>query len=181
MVSIPDPALVIAADTVIVTGSGKILEKPRSEADHISMLKMLRDQRAHRVLTAVCVMAPRDDARHPGYNTETVVEETRVVFDSTASDDLILAYVRTREAVGMAGGYGIQGVGSLLVEKIEGSFDTVVGLPVRATLRLVEKVLLDQGSGESGDEEEDEGSEDVEDMVEERKGYIGGVWKTIME
>ena len=44
------------------------------------MLKMLRDQKIHKVFTAVAVIAPREDARSPGYNTETTVEETKVVF-----------------------------------------------------------------------------------------------------
>jgi septum formation protein len=57
------------------------------------------------------------------------------------TDELILAYVRTREGVDKAGGYGIQGIGSILVEKIDGTFDNVVGLPLRATLQLIEKVL----------------------------------------
>jgi len=118
------------------------------------MLRTLRDQVAHKVFTAVCVLAPREDLRHPGYNMETVVEETKVVFDEQASDGLIEAYVRTREAVGMAGGYGIQGMGGLLVEKIEGSYDNVVGLPVRATVGLMERVLFAQGSDDGEDEEE---------------------------
>lgn len=49
--------------------------------------------------------------------------------------------MRTREGVDKAGGYAIQGVGSILVERIEGSFDNVVGLPLRATLQLIEKTL----------------------------------------
>jgi septum formation protein len=49
--------------------------------------------------------------------------------------------VRTREGADKAGGYGIQGMGSILVERIEGTFDNVVGLPLRATLRLIEKIL----------------------------------------
>jgi septum formation protein len=57
------------------------------------------------------------------------------------TDELILAYVRTREGVDKAGGYGIQGIGSILVERIDGTFDNVVGLPLRATLQLIEKVL----------------------------------------
>ena len=142
---------------MIVTSSGLILEKPRSEADHIRMLKMLRDQKVHRVFTAVAVIAPREDARFPGYNTETVVEETKVVFDEEADDKLIEAYVKTREGVDKAGGYGIQGLGSLLVEKIEGASDNVVGLPLRATLRCMERAVLrqdDDGSGEDEDAEE---------------------------
>ena len=153
MKSIPDPSLVVSADTVIVTNSGRILEKPRSEAEHIGMLKMLRDQRSHKVNTAVVVLAPREDARDPGYNLETAVEETKVFFDESVSDELIEAYVKTREGVDKAGGYGLQGMGSLLIERIEGSSDNVVGLPLRVTLGLIEKAVLNQGDDEDEDEE----------------------------
>jgi MAF protein len=155
--SIPDPSLVISADTVIVTTSGRILEKPRSEKDHIFMLKMLRDQKVHKCYTAVMVLAPREDARAPGYNTETTVEETKVFF-ADVDDAFIEAYVRTREGVDKAGGYGLQGLGSLMVEKIEGLADNVVGLPLRATLALIERAVLNQEdveSEEDGEEDED--------------------------
>lgn len=59
----------------------------------------------------------------------------------TVSDADILAYVRTREGADKAGGYGIQGIGALFVDQIDGSFDNVVGLPLRPTIKLVEKVL----------------------------------------
>ncbi|KAG0651722.1 Maf [Hyphodiscus hymeniophilus] len=157
-VSAPDPSLVIGADTVVVTASGLILEKPRSQADHIRMLKMLRDQKVHKVFTAVVVIAPREDARSPGYNTETAVEETKVVFDEEVGDELIEAYVKTREGADKAGGYGLQGLGSLLVERIEGASDNVVGLPLRATLRCIEGAVLRQGG--NGSEEEDEDGEE---------------------
>ncbi|KAI4264116.1 MAG: hypothetical protein L6R42_000778, partial [Xanthoria sp. 1 TBL-2021] len=71
-----EPALVIAADTVVVSPRGQILEKPRSEADHIAMLKGLRDSISHKVYTAVVVMAPLSSARDPGYALESTVEET---------------------------------------------------------------------------------------------------------
>jgi MAF protein len=119
--SVIEPTLVIAADTIIITQRGLILEKPRNEVDHIMMLKALRDQGSHKVVTAVAVLSPREDARAPGYNMETAVEETKVVFDEAASDELIISYVKTREGVDKAGGYGIQGMGSLLVKRIEGS------------------------------------------------------------
>ncbi len=78
---------------------------------------------------------------------------------TTVTDDLIHAYVRTREGVDKAGGYGIQGIGSILVERIEGTFDNVVGLPLRATLQLIEKVMtpdydIDEELEGTPDEEE---------------------------
>lgn len=136
-----DPALVIAADTIVISNTGQILEKPRSEAEHIAMLKSLRDEGRHQVFTAVAVMAPLESARDPGYAQETVVEETTVRFDKDVTDEMILAYVKTREGADKAGGYGIQGIGAILVERIEGSFDNVVGLPLRKTLQLIEKVF----------------------------------------
>ncbi len=160
--SIPDPDLVISADTVIVTREGRILEKPRSEADHIAMLKILRDSRMHRVLTSVTTIAPREDARHPGYDLATQTVETKVYFYSEEDglpDDVIEAYVKTREGVDKAGGYGIQGVGGLLlIEKIEGSMDNVIGLPVQKTLQLAEKVIFRQEEVDfEGEEEESDG------------------------
>ncbi|KAG5927643.1 hypothetical protein E4U42_002010 [Claviceps africana] len=158
--SIPDPDLVISADTIIVTRGGRILEKPRSEADHIRMLKHMRDTEMHRVLTAVTVLAPREDARHPGYCITTHTEETKVYFFSESNglpDDVIEAYVKTREGVDKAGGYAIQGVGGMvLAEKIEGSVDNVVGLPVRRCLSMAEKVIFQQ----EADEFDAEGSEE---------------------
>lgn len=152
-----EPALVIAADTVVITGSGQVLEKPRSEADHIAMLTTLRDQGHHNVFTAVVAMAPLSSARDPGYALESTVETTTVRFGKDISDDLITAYVKTREGADKAGGYGIQGIGAILVDRIEGSYDNVVGLPLRATLQLIEKVLDhdDELEDEFGDLDDD--------------------------
>lgn len=136
-----EPGLILAADTVVVSNAGEILEKPRSEAQHISMLTSLRDGGAHRVYTAVVCIAPLKSARDPGYALERAWEETVVKFDKEITDELLMAYVRTREGADKAGGYGIQGTGAVLVERIEGSFDNVVGLPLRTTLKVIEKVL----------------------------------------
>ncbi|KAK8075171.1 Maf-like protein [Apiospora hydei] len=161
-----EPDLVISADTVIVTRDGRILEKPASEAAHIRMLQHLRDTRVHRVLSAICCLAPKEEATHPGYEIETHVEETKVYFAKEADgllDDVIKSYVRTREGVDKAGGYAIQGLaGMVLIEKIEGSVDNVVGLPVRQMLQLCEKVVFKQGQENSEEEEEDEDDEDDE-------------------
>lgn len=135
----------LAADTVVATHFGQILEKPKSERDHFATLQMLRDQNNgwHKVYTAVVCMAPLESLMDPGYAMETHVEETQVKFDQEVTDDLLMSYVRTREGADKAGGYGIQGLGSILVEKIDGTFDNVVGLPLRATLQLIEKVVVD--------------------------------------
>lgn len=136
-----EPAMVLAADTVVVSNLGQLLEKPHSEAEHIAMLKNLRNTGVHKVYTAVVAMAPLQSARDPGYALESTVEETTVRFGKDISDEMIMAYVRTREGADKAGGYGIQGIGAILVDRIDGSFDNVVGLPLRATLALIEKVL----------------------------------------
>ncbi|KAF2100596.1 septum formation protein [Rhizodiscina lignyota] len=148
-----DPALIIAADTIVIGPNGTILEKPRNEKEHIGMLRALRDAVEHKVCTGVACIAPLESALDPGYALETHVEETSVRFDSSVTDDLILAYVRTREGADKAGGYGIQGMGSLLVEGIAGDYNNVVGLPLRATLQMIEKVL----NPEVEDEDDEEG------------------------
>ncbi|PYI23867.1 putative nucleic acid-binding protein, partial [Aspergillus violaceofuscus CBS 115571] len=152
-----EPGLILAADTIIAdTASGRILEKPRSEADHFAMLKALRDVGEHKVYTAMCAMAPLVSARDPGYALETALEETDVKFDQGVTDELLWAYVRTREGADKAGGYGLQGLGSILVEKIDGSWDNVVGLPLRSALQLMERVVAkaDDDDRLSGGEED---------------------------
>lgn len=123
---------------------------------------MLRTSGFHKVYTGVVAMAPLASARDPGYALQSTVEETTVRFGRDISDEMILAYVRTREGADKAGGYGIQGIGALLVERVEGSWDNVVGLPLRPTLGLIENVM-DQSQEEeeldgefAGEEEEEE-------------------------
>lgn len=112
-------------------------------------------------------MSPLVSARDPGYVLETHVEETGVVFGKDVSDEEILAYVRTREGADKAGGYGLQGAGGVLVDRVEGSWDNVVGLPVRATVRLIGKVLRKR------EDEEGEEMEDDEDDNGEGTGEAG--------
>ena len=76
-----EPALIIAADTIVVGHWGEILEKPRSEKQHFEMLKMLRDHGRHQVVTAVACVAPMESALEPGYKLHNAIEETSVQFD----------------------------------------------------------------------------------------------------
>jgi septum formation protein len=121
--------LVIGADTVVVKNG--ILGKPENEAHAFQMLKQLQGD-WHEVITGVSVVQSLD-RRH-----ETGVEVTRVKMRSL-SEAGILAYIRTGEPFDKAGAYGIQGMGALLVEKIEGCYFNVVGLPLYMLSTMLER------------------------------------------
>jgi septum formation protein len=120
--------LVLGADTIVVL-DGEILEKP-SDADHaVAMLQRLQG-RAHTVITSICLIAE-------GRELEAA-DETVVVFRE-ADEAYLRAYVATGEPMDKAGSYGIQGWGAALVERIEGDYFSVMGLPLRLVLRLLEE------------------------------------------
>ena len=119
--------LVLAADTTVVV-DGEVLEKPADGADALRMLERLAG-RTHEVITAVALRA--DGA------TRHATDVTRVTF-RPADPALLRAYVATGEPMDKAGAYGIQGYGAALVERIEGDFFGVMGLPIRLVLGLLE-------------------------------------------
>lgn len=123
-------AIIISADTIVVL-DGKILGKPKNEDDAFDMLKSLSG-RTHDVYTGYCVMRIKD-----GYTVCNSIK-TEVTF-KTISNDKILRYIRTSEPMDKAGAYGIQGIGGMLVEKIEGDYANVVGLPTSALADTLEK------------------------------------------
>lgn len=112
---------VIGADTVVAV-DGIILGKPKDRDDAYNMLKLLSGK-YHSVFTGVTVISPQ--------KTITFSVETKVKFFEL-TDTEINAYIDTSEPFDKAGGYGIQGKGSLFVERIEGDYFNVVGLPVSA-------------------------------------------------
>lgn len=118
-------AVVIAADTIVVV-DGEVLGKPADPARAAAMLRRLAG-RWHVVQTGVAIRAPEGAAA-------SGVESTTVWF-RTLSDDEIDAYVATGESIDKAGAYGIQGLGAALVERIDGCYFNVMGLPV---VRLLE-------------------------------------------
>jgi len=120
----------IGADTVVVINR-KVLGKPRDEAEAIDMLSQLGG-REHTVITAVAV------AR--GKKLRSSVEEVQVTFRHLRAEE-IAAYVATGEPMDKAGAYGIQGYGATIVERIEGDYFAVMGLPL---VRLV-SLLRDLG------------------------------------
>ena len=124
-----DSLPVIAADTVVVA-EGEILGKPQDAEDAIAMLKQLSGK-THKVLTGIAV----------SYAGEMLAEvcETKVVFRDL-TDEEIKNYVATGEPLDKAGAYGIQGKGAVLVEKIDGCYNNVVGLPLTRMQLILAKL-----------------------------------------
>ncbi len=115
-----DPAdVVLGADTVVVI-DGQILGKPLNHADALRMLEALSG-REHEVLTGICIRR----------GTDTVIDlaTTRVWFLPLAHKD-VEEYVATGEPMDKAGAYAIQGLASKFIERIDGSYSNVVGLPI---------------------------------------------------
>ena len=127
--------LVIAADTTVVLDE-QILNKPRDEEEALVMLRLLQG-RTHEVFTGVCLR------RGDEFSSEH--ERTRVTFGAF-NDQFLRAYIATGEPLDKAGAYGAQGRGALLIERIEGDYHNVVGLP----LFLLSKMLRARGVGVEG-------------------------------
>lgn len=118
--TLSDPeALILAADTVVAL-QGEILGKPADSADAFRMLTSL-SHTSHQVYTGFTVLQ--------GGRSITEHEVTTVTFRPLSPEE-IRAYLATGEPMDKAGAYGIQGLGSLLVEKIQGDFFNVMGLPI---------------------------------------------------
>jgi nucleoside triphosphate pyrophosphatase len=130
----PD-ATVLGADTVVVIHD-RILGKPRNAADAAAMLRMLSG-RVHEVLTGVAIMG--SSILKPGPSVSVSVARTQVWF-AKLSDEEIEWYVATGEPLDRAGAYAIQGLASRFVERIDGSYTNVVGLPVGTVYRMLSKV-----------------------------------------
>ncbi len=122
-------AVAIGADTIVLIDK-KILGKPSNSVDAGSMLKLLSG-RKHTVVTAVAV------AR--GKTVVSAVAEVSVTFRDL-SDDEIDAYIATGEPMDKAGAYGIQGYGATIVERIEGDYFAVMGLPLVKLVQLLAEV-----------------------------------------
>ena len=124
--------LVLAADTTVVLDE-EILGKPESAGDATRMLRMLANRR-HRVLTGVTVAASST-------RLATRVETTAVEF-GPMSEREIAWYVATGEPLDKAGAYGVQGLASRYVTRIDGSYSNVVGLPVALVYAMLREFAL---------------------------------------
>lgn len=124
--------LLIAADTIVVL-DGQVMGKPGSEEEALEMLTRLSG-RCHQVITAICIRT------QGGYEVED--ETTRVYFRPLNKEE-IKAYIASGEPADKAGAYGIQGRGGLLVQRIEGCYFNVVGLPMSRLYLMLKKHGID--------------------------------------
>ena len=124
--------LVLGADTTVVVRDN-VLEKPTDAADALQMLKRLQG-RTHQVVTSVALVAREV--------VHQATDVTNVTF-RRLDDAFLEAYVATGEPMDKAGAYGIQGYGAALIERIEGDFFSVMGLPLRLVLGLLDEAGME--------------------------------------
>lgn len=116
-----DGAIVVGSDTIVVL-DGDVLGKPRDEQDAAAMLGRLSG-RGHEVYTGVCCI-------EAATGRAVVSHRSTRVYMRPLTDGQIARYVDSGEPMDKAGAYGIQEIGAALIDRIEGDFFTVVGLPV---------------------------------------------------
>ncbi|RLJ70874.1 septum formation protein [Hydrogenivirga caldilitoris] len=124
-------ALVIGADTLVFVGK-EIIGKPRDEEEAFQTLSFLSG-RWHRVVTAVSFVSK-------GFR-KTVHDVARVKFRKLSGEE-IRFYISTGEPMDKAGAYGVQGFGATIVERIEGNFYTVMGLPIHKVYEVLRKLTM---------------------------------------
>ena len=122
----------LGSDTAVVI-DGRMLGKPRDQHEGLDMLRSLSG-RKHQVLTGVALCGRQ--------GTATALSETDVYFREIRRDEA-LAYWQSGEPQDKAGAYAIQGLGGAFVERIEGSYSGVVGLPVFETIDLLRAAGID--------------------------------------
>jgi len=125
-INVEDSDLVLTADTIVSAGI-RILGKPKSEAEAVEFLTLLSGRR-HRVTTAVTL---RKNDRIWSRSVTTSVKMKNL------ADIEISSYIRSQEWRGKAGGYAIQGIASVFIPFISGSYSNVVGLPLTETANLL--------------------------------------------
>jgi len=133
---VADGRIVLGADTIVVADSD-ILGKPRSADEAQAMLTRLSG-RAHDVITGVVFASP-------GVRRILAARDVSRVYFRALSPQEIAAYVASGEPLDKAGAYAVQGSGARLLERIEGSYTNVMGLPVGLVLRLLREWEKEKG------------------------------------
>lgn len=128
-----DAYLIIGADTVVALGQN-IMGKPKDEEDAKRMLRSLSGK-THSVWTGVTVIYNNDMITKNSFQVETKVTMYPI------TEEEIEWYIRSKEPFDKAGAYGIQGLGARFIEKIEGDYNNVVGLPISTLYQKIKDVL----------------------------------------
>lgn len=125
---------VVGADTVVVIGE-KLLGKPKDIEEAKEMLKLLSNKE-HEVITSYCLI-----------NLEKNIEITEVVISKVVfrkiSDDELNWYIKNEETLDKAGAYGIQGLASIFIEKIEGDYFAIMGFPINSFIQTLRQIGID--------------------------------------
>ncbi len=127
-----EDGIVLGADTEVVL-DGEILGKPKDQDDALFLLKKLSG-RTHQVYTGITLI------NKPTGKTISDYDLTKVKFNEL-DESRIRDYVATDEPMDKAGAYGIQGMGNLLVDHIEGSLDNVIGLPTEKLRTMLDRIV----------------------------------------
>ncbi|XP_071575163.1 dTTP/UTP pyrophosphatase [Temnothorax nylanderi] len=124
------PSLIIGADTMVTMGD-VIYGKPQNEAEAFRMLSSLANKQ-HVVYTGVCLKTPKAELQFH--------ESARVKFGDV-SERQIRDYIKTGDSMDKAGGYGLQGIGGCLIERIEGDYYTITGLPLYSLAKQLNRMF----------------------------------------
>ncbi len=124
--------LVVGADTIVVLDN-RILGKPKDREDAFAALCAIRG-RSHIVYTGMCLISNKD-----GKNNTILCYDKTEVFMTDIADDEIINYIESGEPMDKAGSYGIQGRGSLFIERIKGNYNTVVGLNISQLYNIMKR------------------------------------------
>ncbi|XP_054000898.1 dTTP/UTP pyrophosphatase [Hylaeus anthracinus] len=124
------PSLIIGADTLVAMGD-TIYGKPKNESQAFEMLSSLANKE-HTVYTGVCLKTPKKEINF--------YESAKVKFGDISKEQIQM-YIQSGEPMDKAGAYGVQGLGGCLVEKINGDFYCVMGMPLYATTKRLNELF----------------------------------------
>lgn len=129
--------IIIGSDTMVVK-EGKIYGKPKDKEDALKILKEINGQK-HEVITGLAILVQKDNK-----NQEYITYDKTQVKIKKMSEEEMLNWINTGEAYDKAGAYAIQGEFSIFIEKIDGNYSTVVGLPIHKVYDILKEIGMEK-------------------------------------
>ena len=127
--------IVVGSDTMVVDLDGRIYGKPKDREDAINMIKTLKNTK-HNVITSLAILVEKD-----GEYTEYIDYDLAEVYFENMTEEEITRWIDTGEAYDKAGAYAVQGSFTKHIEKINGNFWTVMGLPVHKVYKILRQYI----------------------------------------